>query len=239
MISITRCYLLAVFFGFITGAAVGFYVAVEYGRAHEVAAPAEAETSTLSPPTETSTIPQPAGLLLPDPSLGPADASVTLMEFCEFECGFCAMYHWETLPQIVRDYVDTEKIRYVFRNFPLIPGRGDAMNAAIAGECMNLQNRFWEYQAKLFENQENLSEDALVEYAVELGADVSAFRMCLKDPRVSEEVWRDIGDAKAQGFDGTPMFLLNTRQLKGFQPYEAFSQVIEEELNNTNPLMRK
>ena len=233
MNSVVRYYLLAVFAGFITGAAVGFYVTVEYGRMDLNAAPAEAETSTLSRPPETSSIPHPADLPMPDPSLGPSDAPVVLMEFCEFECGFCARYHKETLPQIIRDYVNAGKIRYVFRNFPLIPGRGDAMNAAIAGECMNLQDKFWEYQAKLFEKQENLSENALVEYAVESGADVSAFRTCLKDPRASAEVWRDIGDAKAQGFDGTPMFTLNGRQLKGAQPYEAFSQAIEEELNKT------
>lgn len=102
-----------------------------------------------------------------EPILGKADAPVTMIEFSDFQCPFCARYTSQTFPQIKKEYIDTGKVRAVFKNFPL-PFHSDAQKAAEAGECAAEQGKFWEYKEKLFQNQSNLSVSDLKEYASEL-----------------------------------------------------------------------
>jgi protein-disulfide isomerase len=103
-----------------------------------------------------------------EPALGSLDAPVTLVEVSDFQCPYCGKFARETFPQIKKEYIDIGKVKAVFKNFPL-PGHTYAQKAAEAGECANEQGKFWEYQEKLFANQNALSITDLKKYAQELG----------------------------------------------------------------------
>jgi protein-disulfide isomerase len=103
-----------------------------------------------------------------EPVLGNPDAPVTLVEISDFQCPYCGKFARETFPQIKKEYIDAGKVKAVFKNFPL-PAHTYAQKAAEAGECANEQGKFWEYQEKLFANQNALSITDLKKYAQELG----------------------------------------------------------------------
>jgi len=103
-----------------------------------------------------------------DPVLGSSNAPVTMVEISDFQCPFCGKYARETFPQIKKEYVDTGKVKIIFKNFPL-PMHPNAQKAAEAAECAADQGKFWEYKEKLFANQNNLSVEDLKKYAQESG----------------------------------------------------------------------
>ena len=103
-----------------------------------------------------------------EPVLGSPDSPVTLVEISDFQCPYCGKFARETFPQIEKEYIDTGKVKAVFKNFPL-PAHTYAQKAAEAGECANEQGKFWDYQEKLFANQNALSITDLKKYAQELG----------------------------------------------------------------------
>jgi protein-disulfide isomerase len=187
--------------------------------------------------------PQPAAPPLADltvgdaPSRGKASAKLTIIEFSDFECPFCARYTAETLGQIDRDYVSTGKVRYVFRNFPLSQIHPNAMKAAEAGECARVQGKFWEYHDRLFANQKSLGVSDLVRHATDLGLNVPAFQQCLGG-QVTVKIRNDLREAAQAGMGGTPTFFIGTptadgkvhvlRKLVGAQPYAAFKATLDE-----------
>lgn len=170
-----------------------------------------------------------------EPTKGCLDAPVTIEEFSEFYCPYCARFAWETLPRIVEEYVKKDLVKVVFRNFPV---HGEpAVLAALAGECAHEQGRFWEYHDRLFasvfkENRE-LDSAALVKLAEDLGLDGPAFRECLSAERYRANLEEDIAEGRRLGVRGTPTFLINGQMLVGAQPFERFKQVIEEELRRS------
>ena len=127
-----------------------------------------------------------SGPSTPHPVMGDPDAPVTIVEFAEFYCPFCAKFMWETFPQIEAAYIETGKARYVFRNWP-VHGM-IAVDAAVAGECAHDQDAFWAYSDATFErvfpnrnlsNIQTLSMDELKEIAAEIGLNTTAFNRCL------------------------------------------------------------
>lgn len=172
-----------------------------------------------------------AGFLLEgEPVLGDPEAKVTIIEFSDFQCPFCARYTLETFPQIKQAYVDTGKIKVAFKNFPL-SNHAYAEISAEASECANDQGKFWEYKKTLFENQQALSASDLKKYAKDLGIDEEQFNNCLDSKKYSEEVAQDLQDGIASGVTGTPTFFINGEKLVGALPFSEFQKVIEEKLN--------
>ncbi|MCR4405016.1 MAG: DsbA family protein [Candidatus Acetothermia bacterium] len=170
-----------------------------------------------------------------EPTKGCLDAPVTIVEFSEFYCPFCARFVWETLPKIVEEYVKKDLVKLVFRNFPV---HGEpAIQAALAGECAHEQGRFWEYHDRLFtatsKEYRQLDATALVNLAGELGLDRAAFRECLSSGRYRANLEEDIAEGKRLGVRGTPTFFINGQMVVGAQPFEKFKQVIEEELKRS------
>lgn len=165
-----------------------------------------------------------------DPMKGDKDAEVTIIEFSEYECPFCGKYVQETFSRIKEEYIDTGKVRYVFRDFPL-GFHEHAHKAAEAAECAHDQDRYWEYHDLLFENQGALDLESLKQYAEELELDTEEFNECLDSGRHAEEVAADIKDATEFGVAGTPSFFVNSYSVSGAMPFEAFKQLIEAELN--------
>jgi len=165
-----------------------------------------------------------------DTVLGNANASVTIIEFSDFECPFCGRFYTETLPLIKQNYIDTGKVKLVYRDFPL-SFHADAEKAAEAAECAGEQNKYWEMHDKLFENQNALSVDNLKQYAKDMGLDSAKFNLCLDSGKTATEVQKDLTDGQSYGVSGTPTFFINGVEVVGAQPYSAFDQVIKQALS--------
>ncbi len=161
------------------------------------------------------------------PSLGPADAPVTIVEFSDFECPFCARAS-PTVKQVLKEYEG--QVRVVYRHFPLESIHPNARAAAVASACADEQQKFWEYHDILFANMRQLGGDNLTKYASEAGLDMGAFEACIADGRHDAAVDRDLEEARAIGVTGTPSFFVNGRMLGGAQPFEAFKRIIDAEL---------
>jgi protein-disulfide isomerase len=164
------------------------------------------------------------------PTKGPMAAPVTIAEFSEFQCPFCLKVN-PTLQRIAEVYED--KVRIVWKHLPLSFHK-DAMNAALASEAAANQGKFWEYHDKLFANQEKLEIESLKQYARELQLDMKRFENDMSKAEVRKRIDSDSSEARALGITGTPGFFINGRFLRGAQPFEAISRVVDEELVKLN-----
>jgi len=161
------------------------------------------------------------------PSLGPADARVTIVEFSDFQCPFCRRAS-DVVKALNERY--PQDLRLVYRQFPLESIHPHARSAAEASLCANDQDRFWDYHDKLFENTRALAREDLVAYATELGLDLARFEACLSERTHRATVEADLAEASAHGVTGTPAFFVNGILMTGAQPVESFAEVIEAEL---------
>ncbi|PIO00400.1 hypothetical protein COT72_01700 [archaeon CG10_big_fil_rev_8_21_14_0_10_43_11] len=164
-----------------------------------------------------------------DPIKGDPMAPVTIVEFSDFQCPYCATFYKSTLQQIESEYVDTGNVRVVFKDYPL-SFHENAQKAAEAAQCAHDQDMFWQMHDTLFENQANLTILELKAYASGLGLDMDAFNACLDNSENAAEVAADMAEGIAQGVGGTPAFFVNGRFLNGAQPFNLFQQIIDEEL---------
>jgi len=196
-------------------------------------------TARVAAPTPSAPIPSaPTGVALvsakeledDDPFLGDEDAPLTIVEFSDFQCPFCGRFRDQTLDQIEEEYIDTGKVKFVYRDFPLSSIHPFAQKAAEASECADDQDKFWEYHDVLFENQRSLDTGSLKKYAVDLGLDTSEFNTCLDSGKHADEVTKDLNDAQRAGGRGTPFFIVGSTPLSGAQPFSAFQAAIEAEL---------
>ncbi|MCB9666348.1 MAG: DsbA family protein [Alphaproteobacteria bacterium] len=164
------------------------------------------------------------------PTKGSASAPITIVEFSDFECPYCSRAA-ATVDEVTAKYGD--KVRIVFRNFPLDFHR-NAKKAAEAALCAHESGKFWEFHDKLFANQDALGEGQLVSYAKDLGLDAGAFETCLSSGKHGATVSLDQAAGQRVGVEGTPGFFVNGRFVGGAQPFEAFAKLIDEELARTN-----
>jgi protein-disulfide isomerase len=172
------------------------------------------------------------------PSHGPADALVTIVEFSDFECPFCGRV-LPTMQQIEKDYGN--KVRIVWRNQPL-PFHQNAMPAAMAAMEAWEQGKatkFWAMHDKLFENRSALTRPDLEKYAGELGLDVAKFKAALDSKKHEKAIQDDQAVAADIGARGTPSFFINGRPLRGAQPVEKFKEIIDDELKRIEKLKAK
>ena len=165
-----------------------------------------------------------------DASLGDANAPVTIIEFSDYECPFCFRHAKQTFPLIKEDFIDTGKVRYVFRDFPL-SNHPNAQKAAEAAECAGEQGKYWEMHDILFDNQKVLKIENYKIWAAELALDQTAFDGCLDSGSMESEVRQDMEDGQAIGISGTPVIFINGRAISGAQPYPVFKFAINAALN--------
>ncbi len=163
-----------------------------------------------------------------DPARGPLAAHVTIIEFADFQCPYCGRFHAQTLPQILQAYGD--RVRFVYRDFPLTDVHAFAEKAAEAGECAHDQDGFWKYHDVLFGNQGALDRASLGRYAQTVGLDMAAFNGCLDSGKYAAEVASDLRAGVAAGVNGTPAFFVNGRPISGAQPYAVFKAAIDAAL---------
>jgi len=161
------------------------------------------------------------------PRKGNAKASITLIEFSDFQCPFCARVG-PTLDQIEKTY--GERVQVVFKHLPLrIHPKAPAAHAA--AEAAHRQGKFWEMHDLIFANQREMSPESYEKYAQQLGLDVERFRKDVGSTEVRARVQRDSDAAAGLGVTGTPAFFINGRFLSGAQPFESFKRLIDEELS--------
>jgi protein-disulfide isomerase len=165
-----------------------------------------------------------------DPALGAATAPVTIVEFSDFQCPFCQRVA-PTLKKLRETYGD--KVRIVWKDFPLTSIHPQAFKAAEAAQCAREQGKFWEYHDRLFANQQALQVEALKQYAAQLGLDAGKFDACVDSAKYAERVQAQMQVGTDLGVNSTPAVFVNGRLLSGAQPYETFAQVIDEELTRT------
>jgi predicted DsbA family dithiol-disulfide isomerase/Skp family chaperone for outer membrane proteins len=161
------------------------------------------------------------------PSKGPAAAPVTIVEFSDFECPYCGGL-FPTLKQVETNYAD--KVRIVYRQFPLSNIHPHAEKAAEASLCAFEQQHFWEFHDSMFGNQRELSVPDLKQRAVNLKLDTAKFNECLDSGREVASIQADIQEGARAGVTGTPALFINGRLLSGNQPYSEIKEVIEDEL---------
>lgn len=165
------------------------------------------------------------------PALGHEQATVTVIEFSDFECAYCGTFARDYFPAIQQRYIDTGKVRFIFMNYPLSQAHPDAALAAEAGMCAHAQGKFWEYHDLLYAHQDDLSESALNTYALTTGLDASLFKDCLSSRMYSAALAQRVKYAQSIGVSGTPTFFFNGRKVIGALTPEEFGREVSTELN--------
>jgi len=165
---------------------------------------------------------------------GREDAPVTIIEFTDLQCPYCARYAMETFPRLKRDYIDTGLLRYSSRDLPL-PIHPFALPAAVAARCAGEQGRFWEYREALFASQAQLGTAPYSRIARDLGLDVERLEACRRDGRQEAEVRAELALAGQQGIVGTPTFVIGRvvdgefqgEVVSGAKPYGFFKAKLD------------
>ena len=162
------------------------------------------------------------------PTMGPEDAKVTIIEYSDFQCPYCAKAE-STVKRIQKNYAG--KIRLVYKNFPL-GFHNEAFVSAEAGFCAHEQSNdfFWKLHDKMLADPRGLKREGLKQKATELGLDVNRFEKCLDDKKYFSRVNRDIAEGTKFGVNSTPIFFVNGVVVKGAKSYEEFAKIIDEEL---------
>lgn len=178
-----------------------------------------------------------------DPVLGDKNAPVTIVEFSDYECPFCKRHYDQTHKQLVTNYIDTAKVKLVFRDLPLSFHDPMATTEAIAANCAKEQGgdeAYYKYHDKMFEettsNGSGLTKDQLYKFAGELNLNEANLKSCVEAEKYKDEVAKDLADAGVAGATGTPSFVVGKSQdsgeiegklIVGAQPYSVFQQEID------------
>jgi len=178
-----------------------------------------------------------------DPIRGDPNAPITIIEFSDFQCPFCARFHVQTLPLLLQEYIDTGKVNLVYRDFPIQSIHPNAMPAAVAAECANEQGNYWEYHDMLFEKQSGWSRldsnsaiSTFSQYATDIGLEQQQFDSCLGSGKYLEEVQGDLSDGRDYDITGTPGFFIGNEEIgfvkiNGAQPFDSFQRIIDAQLD--------
>lgn len=174
--------------------------------------------------------------------LGKSDAPVTIVEFTDYQCPYCRRHATGTFAQIKKDYVDSGKVRYVVRQFPLKAIHPKAMKASEASLCAGDQGKYWEMHHRIFYDTKKFEDGEWVRHAEALGLDMGLFNNCLNSGKKALQVEQDLKEGTALGMRGTPGFFIgrtdsnnpNTFKalefLRGAYPFPQFKETIDKML---------
>jgi len=163
-------------------------------------------------------------------SIGAENASVVMVEYSDFQCPFCGSFYADAEKQIIETYVDTGKVKFIYKHFPLTRTHAYAQKAAEASECAAEQGKFWEYHNMLFENQNSLYLTSLKSYAATLGLNTTQFDTCLDSGAMQQRVSNDYNEGVSRGVGSTPTFFINDIKIDGARSFSAYQSVIENQL---------
>lgn len=157
-------------------------------------------------------------------TVGNPDAPVTIVEFSDFECPYCANFN-QTMGKVIKEYPND--IRWVYKHFPLSFHK-EARPAAEASECAAEQGEFWGFHDGLFENRERLGESLYTELAIELNLDSGQFEKCVSSRKYKDKVEEDYQEGVKAGVKGTPGNFINGLPLGGAVPYQNVKEMIDD-----------
>jgi len=173
------------------------------------------------------------------PILGSIDAPITLVEFGDYQCSFCKRHFDQTHDMIMKNYVETNKVKIVFKDLITTPGK-DSLYAAHAAHCAKDQGMFWKYHYMLYNNWEGentgwITDDSLNKFAKNIDLDMNEFSKCMSDNKWMNLIKASVEDANTMSVTGTPSFFLigpenEISKIHGAQPYEAFKRTIDSML---------
>jgi protein-disulfide isomerase len=172
---------------------------------------------------------------------GRADAPLTLIEYSDYTCGYCLKFFKETLPRLHAAYIDTGKVKFVYRDYPRAD-RGVGVEAAVAARCAGAQGRYWAMHDRLFGEGGRLDSGAFKGFAKSIGLDQSQFGKCFDERQHLESIFQDRQEANRWGFHGTPGFILMQTAagptekvpaiaIPGAFPFDAFAEEIDRMLS--------
>ena len=172
---------------------------------------------------------------------GKADAPLTLIEYSDYTCGYCLKFFKETLPKLQATYIDTGKVRFLYRDYPRAD-RGVGMEAAVAARCAGAQGHYWAMHDRLFGEGSRLDSGSFKSAAKSMGLDQAEFGKCFDERRHLESIFQDRREANRWGFHGTPGFILMQTvagptekvpavAIPGAFPFEAFAEEIDKMLS--------
>lgn len=173
------------------------------------------------------------------PMLGDPNAKITIVEFGDYQCTYCHLFHQNTKDTLLQQYVDTGKVNFVFRDFPL--NGPDSVFAADAAYCAGDQGKYWQYHDELYKNWAGektgwVNQKSLDTFATTVGLDLSTFDKCLADKKYEQKVLDNQKFGESIGIDGTPSFVVfnskDITKIVGAQPISAFQQVIDKFQNS-------
>ncbi len=169
------------------------------------------------------------------PILGNPDATITILEWGDYQCTFCYKFHQNTLDTIYEDFIKTGKVKLVFKDFPL--NGSDSVLAAQAAYCAEDQEKYWEYHNELYKNWAGektgwITRESLDRFATTINLDLNEFNTCLDEGKYQDKVKELYEFGKEIGIDATPSFLVFNDQkiikIRGNQPLEVFLKTFDE-----------
>lgn len=170
------------------------------------------------------------------PTIGEANAKVVVVEFTDFQCPYCKIFLDNTFGKIKDDYIQTGKVRFAVRHFPL-SGHTNAQKAGEAVECANEKGKFWDYHNTLFAKQSDWASksqsdvvNAFADYANDMGMNREEFKICVESGKFASAVTSDLSYGQSKSVSGTPTSFINLQQITGAVDYSEFKSAIEQEL---------
>ncbi len=168
-------------------------------------------------------------------TMGKEDAPLVLVEYTDYQCPFCQRFHNDAFAQIKANYIDTGKIRFVSRDFPL-GFHENALRGAVAARCSAEQGKYWDFRNTLIVNASQLQPDKIAGYAQNASMDVAKFKACTESDKYKAAIDKDIAEGTLAGVTGTPAFVLGRLQngklegvrIVGAMPYGQFDAKIQE-----------
>lgn len=181
-----------------------------------------------------------------NPFRGDKSAKVTLVEYFDYQCPFCASFEDETMPQVSSDYVLRGKVKYVVRDFPLVAEHPYALQASEAAHCANDQGKFWRMHDALLGNSDALDRPKLSLYAQDIGLDLASFDKCVDSGKYTSTIKANMAAGTKAGVVGTPTFFLGVtdssgqkivslRRLEGAVPFSQLKDAIDQLLAEQKP----
>jgi protein-disulfide isomerase len=161
---------------------------------------------------------------------GDKNAKVTMYEFSDFECPFCGRFYTDTFKALDEKYIKTGKIKVVYKDYPLTSLHPHAQKAAEAARCAQEQGKFWEMHDKLFENQQQLTDENYKKWAGDIKLNTNQFNQCFDSAKYADAVKKDMAEGSEIGVEGTPSFIINGIAIVGAQPISEFEKLIESKL---------
>ena len=173
------------------------------------------------------------------PLLGDANAKITIVEFGDYQCTYCHLFHENTKDALLQQYVNTGKVNFVFRDFPL--NGPDSVLAAQAAYCAGDQDKYWQYHDELYKNWGGektgwVNQKSLDKFATTVGLDLDKFDKCISDKKYEQKVTDNYNFGQKIGIDGTPSFVIfggkDITKIVGAQPISVFKQVLAKFQNS-------